>query len=70
MRPECVWVWGAGYYDRAFAFLRQRRRWTHPRLIGMAYSIQQVAHIAGDWHDVRLNDVVTEKGLIKCSTGY
>jgi 5-formyltetrahydrofolate cyclo-ligase len=61
---------GAGYYDRAFAFLRQRSHWTHPRLIGMAYSIQQVPHIDGAPHDVRLNDVVTEKGVIKCSTGY
>ncbi len=32
---------GAGYYDRAFAFLRQRSRWTHPRLIGMAYSVNR-----------------------------
>ncbi|HEX3836602.1 MAG TPA: 5-formyltetrahydrofolate cyclo-ligase [Steroidobacteraceae bacterium] len=61
---------GAGYYDRAFAFLRRRRHWTHPRLIGLAYAFQQVAHIEGASHDVRLNAVITEKGLIKCNTGY
>jgi 5-formyltetrahydrofolate cyclo-ligase len=61
---------GAGYYDRAFAFLRRRHHWIHPRLIGLAYSFQQVPHIEGASHDVRLNAVVTEKGLIKCNTGY
>ena len=61
---------GAGYYDRAFHFLRQRRHWRHPRLIGLAYSFQQVAHIQGAAHDVRLTAVITEKGIIKCSTGY
>jgi 5-formyltetrahydrofolate cyclo-ligase len=61
---------GAGYYDRAFAFLRRRSHWIHPRLIGLAYSFQQVPHIEGASHDVRLHAVITEKGLIKCSTGY
>jgi 5-formyltetrahydrofolate cyclo-ligase len=61
---------GAGYYDRAFAFLRHRRHWSHPRLIGLAYSFQQVPHIEGASHDVRLNAVITEKGLIKCNSGY
>jgi 5-formyltetrahydrofolate cyclo-ligase len=61
---------GAGYYDRAFAFLRRRRYWIHPRLIGLAYSFQQVPHIEGAVHDVHLNAVVTERGSIKCTTGY
>jgi 5-formyltetrahydrofolate cyclo-ligase len=61
---------GAGYYDRAFAFLRRRSHWIHPRLIGVAYSFQQVPHIEGASHDVRLNAVITEKGLIKCNSGY
>jgi 5-formyltetrahydrofolate cyclo-ligase len=61
---------GAGYYDRAFAFLRQRRHWTHPRLIGLAYSFQQVPRIEGAVHDVHLNGIVTERGTIKCTTGY
>jgi 5-formyltetrahydrofolate cyclo-ligase len=61
---------GAGYYDRAFAFLRHRRHWTRPRLIGLAYSFQQVPRIEGAAHDVHLTGVVTERGTIKCSTGY
>ena len=60
---------GAGYYDRAFAFLRRRTYWFHPRLIGLAYSFQQVPHIEGAPHDVRLNCVITEKGPIKCNSG-
>jgi 5-formyltetrahydrofolate cyclo-ligase len=61
---------GAGYYDRAFHFLRHRRHWLHPRLIGLAYSFQQVPRIQGAAHDVRLSAVITEKGPIKCNTGY
>jgi 5-formyltetrahydrofolate cyclo-ligase len=61
---------GAGYYDRAFHFLRHRRFWRHPRLVGLAYSFQQVPHIEGASHDVRLSAVITEKGPIKCNTGY
>jgi 5-formyltetrahydrofolate cyclo-ligase len=60
---------GAGYYDRAFAFLRLRSHWFHPRLIGLAYSFQQVAHIEGAPHDVHLNRVITEQGPIKCNSG-
>ena len=61
---------GAGYYDRAFAFLRRRSHWRHPRLIGLAYAFQQVPFIAGASHDVRLFAVITEQGLIKCNSGY
>jgi 5-formyltetrahydrofolate cyclo-ligase len=61
---------GAGYYDRAFAFLRHRRNWRRPRLIGLGYSFQQVPRIEGAVHDVHLNGVVTERGTIKCTTGY
>jgi 5-formyltetrahydrofolate cyclo-ligase len=61
---------GAGYYDRAFAFLRHRTHRTRPRLIGLAYSFQQVPHIAGAVHDVNLQGVVTERGLLECNTGF
>ena len=60
---------GAGYYDRAFHFLRHRHHWRHPRLIGLAYSFQQVPFIQGAAHDVRMSAVITEKGLIACSSG-
>lgn len=60
---------GAGYYDRAFAFLNQRVAWRRPKLIGVAFAAQRVATIAGAPHDVRLDCVVTEEGLLPCRTG-
>ncbi len=60
---------GGGYYDRAFAFRRWRQVWHTPQLIGLAYSFQQVEHIASAAHDVLLDAVITEKGVIRCATG-
>jgi 5-formyltetrahydrofolate cyclo-ligase len=60
---------GGGFYDRAFAFRQLRRAWHAPRLIGLAYAFQQLEHIAHAAHDVFLDDVVTEEGLIRCATG-
>lgn len=60
---------GGGYYDRAFAFRRWRKIWHTPQLIGLAYSFQQLDHIAEAAHDVLLDAVITEKGVIRCATG-
>jgi 5-formyltetrahydrofolate cyclo-ligase len=60
---------GGGYYDRAFAFRALRRAWHAPRLVGLAYGFQEVPHIAAAAHDVRMDAVVTEEGLIRCATG-
>jgi 5-formyltetrahydrofolate cyclo-ligase len=60
---------GGGFYDRAFAFRRWRRAWHAPRLIGLAYSFQQVESLTAAAHDVRLDAVVTEKRIVKCATG-
>ena len=60
---------GGGYYDRAFAFRRWRCTWHAPRLVGLAYSFQQVERIAPASHDVPMDAVVTEEGIIRCSTG-
>jgi len=60
---------GGGYYDRAFAFRRWRRFWHAPQLIGIAYSFQQLDRITPAAHDVRLDAVVTEKGMLRCATG-
>jgi 5-formyltetrahydrofolate cyclo-ligase len=56
---------GAGYYDRAFAFLELRTAWRRPKLIGVAFAAQRVAAIAGTPHDVHLDCVVTEEGLLR-----
>jgi len=60
---------GGGYYDRAFAFRRWRKAWHTPQLVGLAYAFQQVEAITSAAHDVLLDAVVTEKGVIRCATG-
>jgi 5-formyltetrahydrofolate cyclo-ligase len=54
---------GAGLYDRHFAFLRHRRAWHRPLLVGVAFDVQKVAHLAEAEHDVLLWGVVTERGV-------
>jgi len=60
---------GAGYYDRAFAYRRLRRVWHKPRLIGIGYALQRVPRLAEAPHDVRLDAIVTEEGVLECATG-
>lgn len=60
---------GGGYYDRTFAFRNRHTAWHGPRLVGVAYSFQQVPLITREAHDVHLDAVVTEAGVIRCSTG-
>ncbi len=60
---------GGGYYDRAFAFRRWRTAWHSPRLIGIAYSFQQIDRITPAAHDVLLDAVVTERGILQCAIG-
>ena len=54
---------GGGFYDRSFAFLRRRRHWRRPRLVGLAYAFQEVAHLPAAPWDVPLAAVATEAGL-------
>lgn len=53
---------GGGYYDRAFA----RRSGHHPRLVGYAYAGQRCARLPRAPWDVRLDAVITERGLMRC----
>jgi 5-formyltetrahydrofolate cyclo-ligase len=56
---------GAGYYDRT---LRRRlatdRAWRRPRLVGVAFSIQELPRIETSPWDVPLDVVVTERGVV------
>jgi 5-formyltetrahydrofolate cyclo-ligase len=57
--------YGGGYYDRAFEF---RRLWPHrrrPLLVGIAFACQQLPQIERRAHDVALDAVVTEAGIIR-----
>jgi len=60
---------GGGFYDRAFAFRHLRRAWHAPRLVGLAYAFQEVDRIEAAAHDVLMDAVVTEEGVIRCTTG-
>ena len=54
---------GRGYYDRYFAFLRNRAHWRRPKLLGVAYELQRVPALAAQAWDVPLWGVVTEQGV-------
>ena len=60
---------GGGFYDRAFAYRRWRAAWHTPPLVGVGYAFQQLERIAPEAHDVRMDAVVTEEGIIQCITG-
>jgi len=55
--------YGGGYYDRTLARLSRK-----PRLIGFAFALQEFDHIPRETHDVPLDAVVTEKGVIQFRT--
>ena len=61
---------GGGFYDRAFAFRRWRRvlaraaRWSASATPSSSSSASAAAA-----HDVRMDAVVTEEGIIRCATG-
>jgi 5-formyltetrahydrofolate cyclo-ligase len=60
---------GGGFYDRAFAFRRWRASWHAPQLIGLGYAFQQLERIVPAAHDVRMDAVITDEGIIRCTTG-
>jgi len=51
---------GGGYFDRTFSFLKGRKLWRHPKLIGAAFDCQRVSSIAPNPWDIGLFRVVTE----------
>jgi 5-formyltetrahydrofolate cyclo-ligase len=53
--------YGAGHYDRAIDRLLQKGM--HPKLIGIAFDCQEVAHVPDEPHDVSLDAILTESGL-------
>jgi len=61
---------GAGYFDRGFAYRRLRQFWRGPRMVGVGFAMQRLPKITAAPHDVRLDAIVTEEGVIECrSTG-
>jgi 5-formyltetrahydrofolate cyclo-ligase len=60
---------GGGYYDASLAFLANRKRWRKPRLIGLAFEAQKVAHLPADPWDIPLDGVITEQRFYRFSNG-
>lgn len=54
--------YGLGYYDRTIAALRAAGR--SPKLIGLAFSVQEVAALPAERHDIALDWIVTELDVI------
>jgi len=59
--------YGAGYYDRAIARLREAGH--DPRLIGVAFDCQEVERVPDQQHDIILPQILTESGLRRFDSG-
>ncbi len=53
---------GLGYYDRGIAALAERGK--RPRLLGVAFSVQEAPAIPAEAHDARMDWIVTERETI------
>ncbi len=51
---------GGGYFDRCFSFLKGRKIWLRPKLIGVAFDCQRVNSVSPNPWDIGLFRVVTE----------
>ncbi len=54
---------GGGFYDHTLAYLKQRKVWRKPKLIGLAHELQQIKQLASNPWDIPLDGVVTERTL-------
>lgn len=57
--------YGAGYYDRTLAALRQSGRVI---AVGLAYEAQRVGRVPNGSHDMALDYIVTERGCVRGET--
>jgi 5-formyltetrahydrofolate cyclo-ligase len=56
---------GGGFYDASLAYLRRRRVWRKPYLVGVAYECQKVERVPHDPWDMPLDAVITEERLYR-----
>jgi len=54
---------GGGYYDRSFAWRKNRRCWKDPLLVGYGYELQKTRHVSVQPWDVAMDVIVTESAL-------
>ncbi len=51
---------GGGFYDRSLAYLKRRKKWRKPTLLGLAHECQKVDKLPLASWDVRLHATVTD----------
>lgn len=56
---------GGGFYDASLAYLRHRRVFRKPKLVGVAYDFQRVESLPSEPWDVPLQAVLTDKALYR-----
>ncbi len=57
---------GGGYYDSTLSYLRSRKHWRKPLLVGVAYACQELEKVPAEAWDIKMDMVLTENGLIRC----
>jgi 5-formyltetrahydrofolate cyclo-ligase len=60
---------GKGYYDRTFEFLKFRRTWIKPKLLGIGFTFQEVPRLDSAPWDIGLWGVVTDADTIQFQLG-
>lgn len=60
---------GGGFYDRSLDFLRRRRYWHKPRLIGIAHDFQRVERLTPQPWDIPMQYIVTDRATYPVATG-
>ena len=56
---------GGGFYDASLGYLRHRRAFRKPRLIGVAYDFQKLDALPKEPWDVPLDAVLTDRALYR-----
>jgi 5-formyltetrahydrofolate cyclo-ligase len=60
---------GKGYYDRTFEFLKSRRTWLRPKLLGVGFAFQEIPKLDIARWDIGLWGIVTDVDTIRSKTG-
>ncbi len=50
---------GGGFYDRTFSFLKARKNWRNPKLVGLAHDFQFVSSLPRRSWDIPLDAIIT-----------
>ena len=51
---------GGGCFDRTFAFLKHRKFYLRPKLVGVAFACQQIEKVNANPWDIRLFQIITD----------